>query len=196
MQIHRLVIVPVLLATGIEILAAEKPSATFRPEIPRIWDEHAFAGTELPVVVPNYSPKPVPADYYYKIPTRTIYKSYPVYAPGRAPVGYMDRLKTVEPEVAFDVARLKTKDDWTRAGELVFEAPTFFDEPTSLDENWYAHTGVRLTNIGINPYFRYVVRQKGKVELGALSCATCHLSVLEDGTVIKAGQGNFPLAGC
>jgi mono/diheme cytochrome c family protein len=39
---------------------------------------------------------------------------------------------------------------------------------------------------------RYVVREKGKVELGILSCAMCHTRVMPDGTVIKGAQGNFP----
>jgi hypothetical protein len=42
------------------------------------------------------------------------------------------------------------------------------------------------------PYARYVIREKGKIELGNLSCSFCHTRVLPDGTVIKGGQGNFP----
>jgi hypothetical protein len=174
-----------------------KSDAVFSPVIPKTWDDAAIASLEVPVVVPKYSPKPVSADYYYKIPARTIYKSYPIYAPGRAPVGYLEKLKTLEPEVAFDPTRLKTEQDWVRAGELVFEAPTLYDGELTLenvaDPNWYTHTRVRLTRDGIMPYARYVLRKKGKLEVGNLSCAMCHTSVLEDGTVIKAGQGNFPL---
>ena len=57
----------------------------FRPVIPRVWDEQALRDMELPVVVPKYSPRPVSADYYYKIPVRKIYRSYPIYTPGRGP---------------------------------------------------------------------------------------------------------------
>jgi hypothetical protein len=53
-----------------------------------VWDERALKEMELPVVVPEYSPRPVSGEYYYKIPARTIYKSYPIYAPGRGPSGY------------------------------------------------------------------------------------------------------------
>ena len=42
------------------------------------------------------------------------------------------------------------------------------------------------------PFMRYVVREKGKVELGILSCAACHTRVLPDGSTIKGAQGNFP----
>jgi hypothetical protein len=43
------------------------------------------------------------------------------------------------------------------------------------------------------PFATYVIRQKGKVELGTFACAMCHTRVLPDGTVIKGGQGNFPI---
>jgi hypothetical protein len=177
---------------------AQEHTTPFRAQIPPIWDEKAFQEMELPVVVPKYSPKPVSADYYYKIPVRTIYKSYPIYAPGRVPLGYLEKLKTLEPQLAFDASQLKTKEDWIRAGETVFEAGTDIDGdgPFAVavsDPNWYSHSNVRLTRDGVMPYARYVIRQKGRLEVGALSCANCHMSVLEGGRVIKAGQGNFPL---
>ena len=158
----------------------------FHPDIPRIWNKSVFHDMELPVVVPQYSPQPVPAAYYDRIPVRTIYKSYPIYAPGRMPSGYLDRLKALEPETAVDTAKLQTKDDWLRAGALVFEAPTSYENPglalqDVLDPAWYARLGVR-TKDGVLPYLRYVIRQKGKLEVGSLSCATCHTRVLEDGT--------------
>jgi hypothetical protein len=167
-----------------------------RHEIPKVWNEGGLRDQELLLVVPRYSPKPVPVDYYYKIPVRTIYKSYPIYAPGRELLGYFDNLKTLEPEITFDSGKLKTKEDWIRAGELVFDAPTLFNDdfmPPDLprDPGWYKHTGVRLTQDGIMPYARYVVREKGKVEVGSLSCSMCHTRVLENGTVIKGGPGNF-----
>jgi len=42
---------------------------------------------EVTLANPIYSPKPVPADYYYKLRVGSIFKSYPVYAPGREPAG-------------------------------------------------------------------------------------------------------------
>jgi len=117
-----------LFFVGIAVAAGQEGGA-FRPEIPRVWDERALEDMEVPVVVPKYSPKPVSPAYYYKIPARTIYKSYPIYAPGRAVSGYLEKLKTLEPEIVFDATKLKTKEDWIRAGEVVFEAPTLYDEP-------------------------------------------------------------------
>jgi hypothetical protein len=42
------------------------------------------------------------------------------------------------------------------------------------------------------PFARYVVRQKGKIELGNNACGFCHTRVQPDGSVIKGAQGNFP----
>ncbi len=42
------------------------------------------------------------------------------------------------------------------------------------DPVWYQQVGVRLTNDGVMPYARYVVRKKGTVEVGNLSCGMCH----------------------
>ena len=79
----------------------------------------------------------------------------------------------------------------------MFDAPTLYDGTVTgpedvLDPKWYAGTGVTVLNDGVMPYARYVIREKGKVELGNLSCSFCHTRVLPDGTVIKGGQGNFP----
>jgi hypothetical protein len=196
MSVHRIPFGTVLLLMAASGTQAED-NGHFRPDIPKVWDVAALKDQEIPVVVPKYSPKPFSADYYYKIPVRTIYKSYPIYAPGRAPAGYLEKLSKLEPEVAFDSKKLRTKEDWIRAGELVFEAPVaynsaFVTPEMASDPKWYAHTGVRLTADGIMPYARYVVRERGKVDVGNLSCSMCHTRVLGDGTVVKAGPGNFP----
>ena len=43
-----------------------------------------------------------------------------------------------------------------------------------------------------SPAIPLVIREKGKVELGTLSCGMCHTRVMSDGTVVKGAQGNFP----
>ncbi|HXJ95266.1 MAG TPA: hypothetical protein VMT20_20690 [Terriglobia bacterium] len=57
----------------------------FDPVIPKTWDDAAMATLEVPLADPIGSPKHVSADYYYRIPVRPIYKSYPVYASGHEP---------------------------------------------------------------------------------------------------------------
>src|SRR6185503_1437275 len=70
-----------------------------RVGIPRVWDDEAASGFQVPLADGSVSRELVGSDYYYRIPVRTIYKSYAVYAPGREPAGYMEWLKQQEPEV-------------------------------------------------------------------------------------------------
>src|SRR5205823_3366210 len=114
-------------------LAAQDLQAPFHPEIPRVWQTAELERFEVPLSHPEYSPKAVPEEYYYRIPVHQIYKSYPVYAPGRAPNGYMEKLKKLKPELAFNPARLRTKEDWIQAGEAVFNAPDEFGTTVSME---------------------------------------------------------------
>jgi hypothetical protein len=183
-------------AFHIDIGRALETDRTFSPVIPKTWDDQEMASLEVPLADPSGSPVHVSADYYYRIPVRPIYKSYPVYAPGKEPAGYEEWLKQQEPETVFDVSKLKTEADWIKAGEVVFDEPTFYDVLVQAadvkDPLWHEKTGVVAAEDGSLPYFRYVVREKGKIELGTISCAMCHTRVMPDGTVIKGAQGNFP----
>jgi hypothetical protein len=169
---------------------------SFKPRIPTIWDDREIADMEIPVSNPAYSPHHVSAEYYYRIPVRPIYRTYPVYAPGRAPQGYLDSLRWKEPEIVFDASHLRTRQDWVSAGEAVFDAPTSYEDPfkveDTLDAEWWSTVKPPVLRDGTLAGLRYVIRKKGKVELGSLSCGTCHTRILSDGTLLKGGQGNFP----
>ena len=171
-------------------------TSTFTPVIPRIWDDAEMARLQRPLVDNTASPKQIASDYYYRIPVRTIYKNYPVYRPGKEPAGYLEWLKQQEPATALDTSTLKTEADWLRAGELIFDAPISYDNIAQVDDvrnpEWYAKLNVPATPDGTLPWFRYVIREKGKVELGTISCALCHTRVMPDGAVVKGAQGNFP----
>ncbi len=168
----------------------------FVPTIPKVWDDEEMQSLQLPLVDPGATPRQVSADYYYRIPLRPIYKSYPVYAPGKEPPGYNEWLKQQAPEPALDITKLKTEADWIKAGEIVFDSPLFYDTLVTAsdvrDPAWHKAVGVRAAKDGMLPWFRYVVREKGKVELGTISCANCHTRVMPDQTVVKGAQGNFP----
>lgn len=184
------------IAAHIRTGEAKKIENAFTPRIPKTWDDQAMASLELPLADRAGSPVHVSADYYYSIPERPLYKSYTVYAPGKEPPGYEEWLKQQEPETAFDASKLKTEEDWIKAGEIVFNAPIFYGavvEVSSVkDPAWYEQTGTPVAKDGTVPFFHYVIREKGKVELGTISCAMCHTRVTTDGIVIKGAQGNYP----
>jgi hypothetical protein len=171
-----------------------------RPAIPRTWDDKAVAGFELPLAVASASPVHVSASFYYRMPVRPVYRSYPIYAPGREPAGYLDSLRRKKPQIVFDAATFRAESDWVRAGALVFDSPIAFDsDPLEIvrldlvrDSSWYRQTGVPVTKDGIMPFARYVIRKQGVVEVGSLSCAMCHTRVMPNGAVLVGAQGNFP----
>jgi hypothetical protein len=165
--------------------------------IPKTWDTEAINSFQLPLADRKLSTKLISSSYYYSIPVRPIYKSYAIYRPDREPPGYMDELKRKDPEVIFDSTKLKSEADWTKAGEMVFDAPIEFEAGTEFYSeirgmDWFVKNNVLVTPEGVLPNMRWVVREKGKVELGYAACAHCHTRVMPDGTVIKGAQGNFP----
>ncbi len=176
--------------------AAQSPEA-WVPSVPRTWEDEVMRDLEVPLAVASASPRHVSAEYYYRMPVRPIYESYPIYHPDREPPGYLDGLANQNPEVAFDASALKTEEDWIRAGEVVFDAPIEFVSEGTLysvvrSREWYEKLGIPLTKEGVFPFMRYVVRERGKVEIGISACGMCHTRVMPDGTAIKGAQGNFP----
>ena len=198
-RIKLFVLLLLLVGSICVVLSSGKAQAiarTLSPTIPRVWDDAEMAALQLPLVDSTASPKQISSDYYYRIPIRTIYKNYPVYEPGKEPAGYLEWLKQQEPESAFNAAALKTEADWIRAGEMVFDSPISYGNIAQISDvrnpQWYEKLRIPATKDGTLPWFRYVIREKGKVELGTISCALCHTRVMSDGTVIKGAQGNLP----
>ena len=173
------------------------PVWALQPNIPKTWTDAAIAALELPLANPRYSPIHVSEKAYYQIPTRTIYRSYPVYHPLREPAGYQEWLQQQEPDVAFEASKLKNRQDWVKAGELVFNAPVsygsvFFSAADLRDPALFEKTGMPVAKDGTIPFARWVIRQKGQIELGSMGCNTCHTRVLMDGTAVPGAQGNNP----
>lgn len=163
----------------------------FRPEIPKVWDDAAVAGFEVPLVNRDRSPRHLSSTEYYALKVRPIYKTYPMYEPGKEPAGYLEWLKQQEPEVVFDPAKLKTKADWIAAGKLVFESEVLL---FPLPPQWPPARGVLpASKEGILPSFpdrsRYIIRKKGVLEVGENSCASCHTRVMPDGSFLPGAQG-------
>lgn len=175
-------------------IAATVAAQTYHPVIPRAWNDQDVASTEIPLAQPDRSPRYLSATEYYALQVRPVYRTYPFYGPGKEPPGYLETLKQKEPEVLFDPATLRTEQDWIRAGELVFNSPTVFVPLSFLDvqNEEIRAAGYPITRDNIVPYFHYVVRKKGTVEIGPGACGMCHTRVLPDGTVWKGAQGDIP----
>ncbi len=60
------------------------------------------------------------------------------------------------------------------------------------DPAWYEKHRMPLSADGTLPFARYVIRQKGRVQVGNLACSMCHTRVMPDGTAVLGAQGNFP----
>jgi hypothetical protein len=183
-----------LLANGLV-----KPNFNFLIGIgfPRIWTDDAIEDWELPNSNPAYSAQPVSEEFYYNLPERVIYKTYPVYHPDHEPEGYWEWLHEQEAEIAFNENKLLTEEDWIKAGELLFDYPidtlgAIINTQHVRNRNFYEQTGLQITPEGIMPFAQWVVAGKGKVYLGNLSCAMCHTRVMNDGSLLKGAQGNWP----
>src|SRR5215472_15973476 len=165
---------------------------TFQPEIPRAWEDKEVGRYELPLAQWDRTPRFLPASKYYAQKVRTIYRTYPVYVNGREPAGYFDSLKKKEPEVIFDSSKLRTKEDWIRAGEIVFRASPQM-ERVKRSLRFPPGISIPATSDGIVPNLYYVVRKRGVVELGMESCSDCHTRVLPGDVILSGAQGNVPV---
>jgi hypothetical protein len=112
----------------------------------------------------------------------------------------MDWLKRQEPVILWDdkghAPPLKTEADWIKAGEMVFDSSPQINGVMSVERatnpEWWLNVGARTDNDGTLPGYHYLIFEKGKIDLGDLSCASCHSRVMPDGRVLKGAQGNFP----
>jgi hypothetical protein len=159
--------------------------------VPKVWDEREAATFRLPLAGLGSPPKLLSMREYYALPEVNL-KTYPVYVPGKEPPGYMDWLAQQEPRPLVDISQLKTQADWIAAGREVFygrELPRFSGSEDNLkiirDAQAVAAYRLQTTADGVLLGLRYVVRAKGKVELGTDTCAMCHVRVLADGRLIE-----------
>lgn len=199
MRLRESLVLPTLLAALGIGTGAQQGNPTVA--IPTTWDDAKVASTQTPLADPAASPKHVSADYYYQIPVRPIYKGYPVYEPSHEPAGYLEWLEQQEPVILWDdrghAPPLRTEADWIAAGEIVFDASPgpnrFFRIEEVRNPVWYQKVGARVSKDGVLPGLQYVVKTKGVIELGVLSCASCHTRVMPDGSILKGAQSNQPL---
>ena len=166
-------------------------------EIPKVWDVAKLRSMFLPLPDSSMILNPVSEEYYYQIPERVAYKTYPFYMPGREPEGYYDWLRQQQPEIIFNAADMKSDADWIKAGEAIYDMPevyevidtTYLKTLPALERHWRKF--IPITKDGIIPFLSVVVREKGRIELGSRTCGMCHTKLMPDGNLLKGGQGNF-----
>src|SRR5580704_11790045 len=154
-------------ATGFAIVLLALPcwAQEFHPDIPKAWDDESVERLEVPLAQRDRSPRYMSATEYYALKVRPIYRSYPMYAPGREPAGYIESLKQKDPEIIFDPSKFHTKNDWIQAGKLVFESEILFRPAPATPQ---ANPDYPPSSDGIIPFFlarsRYYIRKKGVLE--------------------------------
>jgi hypothetical protein len=163
-------------------------------EIPKTWDIQVIKKFHLPPPDTTVKVQYAPEEYYNTLPDHVIYKTYPLYVREKEKPGYLDSLRQLEPEILFDEKKLRTPEDWIKAGELVFNWPVAYtpmnDKVSGVSLELFKNGNGKITNEGIYPFSRYVITEKGKIIVGSLSCASCHTRVLESGEIIPGAQGN------
>ncbi len=164
--------------------------------IPKSWQDADLVSYRVPLAGLGTPPKLISESNYYALPEVNV-KTYPVYTPGKEPAGYLDWLKQQAPQPLVDPDRLKTPQDWIAAGREVFygrELPRYTGSEDNLQliRNPQVLAAYRLqtTEDGVLLGLRYVVRQKGKVELGTDTCAMCHVQV-HGSQVIEGPPNNY-----
>ena len=162
-------------------------SASWKPNVPKTWDETALAEWATPVAGLNVRPTHITAKEFYSLPVENL-RTYPVYLPDREPPGYWEMLQKVGPRPLIEPDKLVTESDWIQAGQRVFEELDHFPLRT-LDAKLIsaARSGdtfdpSRTTVLpdGTVVGMRWVPTGAG-VALSFTNCANCHVAYLEDG---------------
>jgi len=200
---------PQVVRTGYPDTAPDSDSP-FHAEVPKVWSEAEIQESTLPNPNPKQTPRQINSEYYYRIRVDPIYQSYPLYHPKHTPPGYLGKLRETEPKIiGIDWSALRTKEQWIKAGELVFTKPLvyapLFDPPplpirlllgetdySSFYFLWHDRYKAQLGTGGTVPALRIFIREKGALEAGLLACSTCHTRTLADGRVVYGAQGQFP----
>ena len=149
----------------------------------RLWRDSDVSSFRLPLAGWGKAPGLLTEKQYYALPEVNL-KTYPVYTPDKEPAGYLDWLRQQEPQPLVDYSKLKTDADWIAAGREIFygrELPRFTGSEHNLamirNPQVLAAYRLNTTAEGVLVGLRYVVREKGKVELGTDTCAMCHVQI-------------------
>jgi mono/diheme cytochrome c family protein len=178
------------------LAAARAPADTWKPQIPRAWDEVALAEWATPLAGLGVRPTHLSADAYYALPVEEL-RTYPVYMPGLEPQGYWDRIQSIGPQPLIEPQTLETEADWIRAGERVFfdavALRTFDPKVIAMARDRQALEARRAGPLpdGTISSLRWLPTKDG-VALGFANCSACHLLYLPDGTRVP-GASSFAM---
>ena len=185
-----------LVIAAVVAVVAYRAAHTWRPEIPRVWDEAALAGWATPLAGLGAAPTHMSAADYYAIPEENL-RSYPLYMPDREPPGYFERLQSSGPQPLIEPGKLLTQADWVAAGERVFldsvVLKTFDPNVIAL-----ARSQEAMRSRGTGPLpdgtingLRWLPTKDG-LAVGLTNCSACHLLYLPDNTPVP-GASSFAM---
>lgn len=155
-----------------------------RSKAPRVWDEKALAEWATPIAGLNVRPSHIRPKDYYRLPDEAL-RTYPVYAPGREPAGYWQKLQKIGPKPLVEKNVGRTNEEWIEAGKIAFDEADFFHLRT-LDPKYIAEVRqgslapARVLADGTLFGFRWVPTKQG-VALSSSNCSFCHTLYLPDG---------------
>jgi mono/diheme cytochrome c family protein len=185
-----------LVLAAVAAAVAYRAAHTWRPEVPRVWDEAALAGWATPLAGLGEAPTHMsPADYY-AIPEENL-QSFPLYMPDREPPGYFERLRSLGPQPLIEPEKLVTQADWLAAGERVFldsvVLKTFDPDVIAMarsQEAMRARGAGPLPDGTING-LRWVPTKDG-LAVGLTNCSACHVLYMPDNTPVP-GASSFAI---
>jgi len=172
------------------LVCGSDETTTWKPDIPKVWDEAALQRWVTPLAGLNARPSHISALEYYQLPVDEL-RSYPVYYPGREPAEYWTMLQRVGPKLLIEPQKLKTKAEWIAAGRRVFEesdAPQLRTYDPALiakvrSREFYEQYNAHALRDGTMDLLRSVPTKKG-VALSVVNCSGCHVLHRSDGTVV------------
>lgn len=148
---------------------------------PKIWDDAALADWATPIAALGVRPAHFTSAEYYAAPVDNLI-TYPVYRPDREPAGYWEWLQKQKPQPLVEVGKARTREEWIKLGETVFEA---MDDPayriydpaiiaTLRDiKSW---DKVATWPNGTSKDDRWVVTDRG-LAVTSHECSSCHGSI-------------------
>lgn len=159
-------------------------------QVPRAWSTAALEDWATHIAALGVRPGHFSEAEYYAAPV-TNYRTYPVYAVGKEPAGYWQRLTSSKPEPLIDPAQLKSQADWVKAGRRVWEEgdiPVLRDYSPAAIQRFRTLNEPQLRRIkpradGTIPGARWIVTERG-VALTTENCTQCHRRFQPDGTAL------------